>query len=160
MAANGAYKLKVPVQARFRDTDAMGHINNAVYLTYLELARMRYWEAVTGVRDFRKVDFILAHVTIDYKSPGLVDEDLEVWIRVSELKRSSFTCDYRIVEKKGGRLVAEARTVQACYDYASGKVKRLGDETRRAIAEFENDPSLFSTLGKVEKELEEGGEGG
>ncbi len=49
---------------RFRDTDAMGHINNAVYIIYLEVARQEYWRALDGTQDYRRVPFILAHVTV------------------------------------------------------------------------------------------------
>lgn len=154
------FKLKVPVQVRFRDTDAMGHVNNAVYLSYLEYARVKYWEQVLGTRDLADIDFILARAEIDFRSPVRLGEDVEVQIRTSELKRSSWTFEYRVVSKLDGRLVAEATTVQACYDYAKGRVKKLDDDRRRTIAEFENDPALFTTTAKAERALEEGGEGG
>lgn len=131
------FNAHVDVQVRFRDTDAMGHVNNAVYLSYLELARMHYWSRLTGLRDYKKVDFILARAEIDYRSQGLVDEDLRVWIRVAEMRRSSFVFDYRVEARPSGRLVAEARTVQACFDYAAQKVKRLSDDFRRAVSAFE-----------------------
>lgn len=153
------FKLKVPLQVRFRDTDAMGHVNNAVFLTYLEFARMKYWEAVTGARDYAQADFILAAAEIDYRSPLKLGEDAAVHVRVSALRRSSWVMEYRVVAGPQGRLVAEATTVQACYDYAKEKVKRLDDDTRRAIAEFENDPALFDSVGKVERALDEGGGG-
>ena len=154
------FKLKVPLQVRFRDTDAMGHVNNAVYLSYLELARMKYWEMITGLKDFSKVDLILANLEIDYRSPLMLGEDAEVQARVSELGRAGFTMEYRIVAGKAGRLIAEAATGLACYDYEKGRVKRLSEEIRRAIAEFENDPALFGAAAKAERALEEGGEGG
>ena len=154
------FKLKVPLQVRFCDTDAMGHVNNAVYLSYLELARMKYWEMITGLADFSQVPLILANVEIDYRSPLKMGEPAEVQARVSELGRAGFTLDYRIVAGKEGRLIAEATTGLACYDYEKGRVKRLSEDIRRAIAEFENDPALFAVVGKAERALEEGGEGG
>ena len=135
------FKTFIDVQVRFRDTDAMAHVNNAVYLSYLELARMRYWTELTGSRDYRGVDFILARAEIDYRSPVTVDEEVRVWVRVCELRRSSFLFEYRLEEKGSGRLVAQAKTVQACYDYAARKVKRLDDPVRRAIAAREGLPA-------------------
>ena len=125
------FTVAVDIQVRFRDTDAMGHVNNAVYLSYLEVARMHYWQLATGLKDYRKVDIILARVEIDYRAPATVDTELKVWVRVPEIRRSSFLMDYRIEEKGTQRLIAEAKTVQACYDYAANKVKRV-DETLRA----------------------------
>lgn len=152
------YKLKVPIQVRFRDTDAMGHVNNAVFLTYLEYARVAYWRAAAFARGHKDIDFILARAEVDYRSPILLSDEVEVWIRVSALRRSSFDFAYRIVEAKTGKLKAEAMTVQACYDYAKNKVKRMEPELRRALAEFENDPELLSFKDLV-RDADEGGAG-
>lgn len=118
----------IDVQTRFRDTDAMGHINNAVYLSYLEIARIEYVRQVFGVTHYRDIDFILARAEVDYRSPAYVGEVLTVEIRAVALGGASFTFAYRINEKSAGRLVAEAKTVQVSYDYQKGKVKRLSEE--------------------------------
>ncbi len=133
---SGPFKAELPVQVRFRDTDAMGHVNNAVYLSYLELARMHYWSLITGRRDYRKVDFILARAEIDYRRQATVGDELKVKVRIAELRRSSFIFEYRIEDVSGG-LVAEAKTVQACYDYARQKVARLTDDFRAKVQAFE-----------------------
>src|SRR5208282_1397830 len=107
-------------------------------LSYLELARMRYWVELTGVKDFTTVDFIVARVEIDYRYPARVDMNLRVWIRTSEVRRSSFTCEYRIEDRADGRLLAEAKSVQCMYDYPSSKVKRIDASLRDKIAAFEH----------------------
>ena len=56
------FTLTHEITPRFRDTDAMGHINNAVYVTYLEVARQAYWQALDDQSDYRRVPFILAGV--------------------------------------------------------------------------------------------------
>ena len=66
------FRVVVPIQPRFRDTDAMGHINNAVFVTYFEVARTAYWQAMTGMAHYERVPFILAHTTIDFRSPAYV----------------------------------------------------------------------------------------
>src|SRR5206468_6341536 len=81
---------------RCRDTDAMGHINTAVYVTYLEVARQEYWARLTRVQDYRPVPFILAHVTIDFRSGALVDEVLLVGIRCEWTGTKSFAFSYEI----------------------------------------------------------------
>ena len=60
------WTIVAPLKPRFRDTDAMGHINNAVYVTYLEVARQEYWRAFKHDDNYRVVPFILAHVDIDF----------------------------------------------------------------------------------------------
>ena len=122
---------------RFRDTDAMGHINNAVYVTYLEVARQVYWKRLDAHADYRRVPFILAHVTIDFRSEGLVSEVLEAGLRLEWISTRSFAFAYRIWEKTSGRTVAEATTVQVCYDYAAKKTIPMPDGLRRALEAFE-----------------------
>lgn len=126
-----------PIQVRFRDTDAMGHVNNAVYLSYLEAARLDYWRRLTGSKNWRELDIILARAEVDYRFPATVDMELTVRVRVSELRRSSFLMEYRVEETGTGRLVAEAKTVQACFDYAAGKVKRIPDALREGMRAYE-----------------------
>jgi acyl-CoA thioester hydrolase len=136
------FRLAVDIQPRFRDTDAMGHINNAVYLTYFEVARMAYWRALTGSPYYGQVPFILAHTTIDFRSPALVQEVLVVGIRVPRIGRSSFECAYRVEDGATGRLVCEGRSVQVIYDYAKGASYPVPDDLRTQMAAFEGDPTL------------------
>jgi len=122
------YKTVLDVQTRFRDMDAMGHINNAVYLSYLELARFEYLKKTLGIVRDQDVGVVVARVEIDYRSPAFHGEVLSLGVRVTRLGGASFDMDYRIEEKKTGRLVAEAKTVQVAYDFDQGKVRRLSPE--------------------------------
>ncbi len=127
------FKTTLDIQVRFRDTDAMGHINNAVYLSYLELARMEYIRQVSGITDFRGVEFILARVEIDYRSPGFVGETLVAGVRVAHIGGASFEMVYRIEDRATGRLVAEARTVQVGFDYKAGRVRRVSAQFKELV---------------------------
>ena len=131
------FTVSADIQVRFRDTDAMGHVNNAVYLSYLEIARLEYWRALVKRRDWRSLDIVVARAEVDYRYPATVDMDLVVWVRTSELKRTSFVMEYRVEEKGTGRLIAEARTVQACFDYGAGKVQRIPDSVRAGTLALE-----------------------
>jgi hypothetical protein len=75
------YRFVHPVDVRFRDLDALGHVNNAVYLTYFESARIAWWLWVTGRAGLDAVDMILARVEVDYRSPLQWGERLEVGVR-------------------------------------------------------------------------------
>ena len=130
------------IAIRWRDLDALGHVNNAVYLTYFEVARMAYWRALTGSPYYGQVPFILAHTTIDFRSPALVHEELEVGIRVSRVGRSSFECAYRVEETAARRLVCDGRSVQVIYDYARGASYPVPEELRARIHAFEGDAGL------------------
>jgi acyl-CoA thioester hydrolase len=136
------FRLWVPVRPRFRDTDAMGHLNNAVYVTYFEVARAEYWRAMTGDTNYQRVPFILAHTTIDFRSPAFVHEMLEIGIRIARLGTKSFAFDYRIVEQATRRLVCEGHSVQVIFDYERNASFPLPDPLRAAVRTFEGRPEL------------------
>jgi acyl-CoA thioester hydrolase len=123
------------LEVRFRDCDALGHVNNAVYLTYLEQARFNHWRAVglAGGEDGRRVPgVILARAEIDYRRPARYGDLLEIRIGVAAIGRTSFTYEYEIVDTDG-RIVASARTVLVSYDYAAGTPVPVSDELKHAL---------------------------
>lgn len=131
------FRVVVPVEVRFRDTDAMGHVNNAIYLTYFEVARQHYWKRLTGLKSYSDIDFILAHASIDFRSPAFVGETLQVGLRASEMRNSSFVFEYLILEAASQRVVATGKTVQVMYDYEMKRSKPLSPELREKIERLE-----------------------
>jgi acyl-CoA thioester hydrolase len=128
--------MKITVEVPYRDVDAMGHLNNVVYLSYLEWARQKYWLQMKGAVNYRDIDFIVARAEIDYRSQVRMGERLEVEIRVARIGNSSFDFLYRVTGPDG-RLVAEAKTVQVLFDWDESRSKRFTDELRARIEEFE-----------------------
>ena len=111
-------------QVRFRDVDAMGHVNNAVYSTYLEQARI----AILGGLE----PFILARVEIDFQAELREGEEVEVRSRCSHVGTKSFTLDHEIWT--GERRVAVAKSVLVGYDYDVGASVPLTENQRRRLA--------------------------
>jgi acyl-CoA thioester hydrolase len=134
------FRCAVPIQIRFRDTDAMRHVNNAVYLTYLEVARTAYWEKVFAIDSYNQVDFVLARAEIDFVKPLYVHDPTTVWIRVSEIGAKSFRFAYEVVT--GDDLAARAETVQVMFDYAANRSKPMSERQRAAILAFEAPASV------------------
>jgi acyl-CoA thioester hydrolase len=128
--------LKLTVEVPYGDIDAMGHLNNVVYLRYLEWARQKYWLSMRGSTDFLDIDFVVARCEIDYRASSYMGDVLEIEIRVTRMGRSSFDFSYRITGA-GGRLVAEAKTTQVAYDWRAGRKVELSEERRREIEAFE-----------------------
>jgi acyl-CoA thioester hydrolase len=141
--------LTIPIEVRFRDLDAIGHVNNAVYLTYLEQARLAYWAELTGRVDLRSIDIILARVEIDYRSPVSLGESLDVAVRCVSLRRSSCTLALTLTERKSGRLVAEAQNVVVYYDYAAGRSLPIPETLRQRIRELDPEVAEASASGGV-----------
>src|SRR5262245_20378926 len=90
------FAVSTDIDVRFRDTDAMGHVNNAVYLTYLEVGRQLYWKRADPVASYDRVPFVVAHVSIDFRSALRIGEVARVRLRTSWVGRSSFRMDYEL----------------------------------------------------------------
>lgn len=131
------YRLSFPIEVRFRDLDALGHVNNAVYITYFEIARTHYWRELFGINSYEQYGFLVVRTECDYRSPAHFGETLLVGTRVSELRNSSFVIEHGVTEKHGGRLVAEGKTVQVCYDPQQKKSIPIPPLVRQTISEFE-----------------------
>ena len=131
------FKIVAEVPVRFADTDALGHVNNANYLSFLESSRLEYIKTVLGRVKAEDFGVIVARIEIDYKSPAFHYETMRVGCRVSELGGSSILMDYRIEDKATGRLVARAKSVMVAFDYALGRPVRVNEEWRRKMEEFD-----------------------
>jgi acyl-CoA thioester hydrolase len=111
-------------RVRFRDCDAMGHVNNAVFSTYLEEARI---DVLGGLRPF-----ILARVEIDFRSQLRAGEEIEVGTRCSRVGTKSFDLEHQI--RADGRVVADARSVLVAYDYETESSVPLSAELRERLS--------------------------
>jgi acyl-CoA thioester hydrolase len=136
------FPVAIDITPRFRDTDAMGHVNNAVYITYFEIVRTAYWLELTGVRRYDEVPFILAHVRADFRSPAIIGETLGVGMRVTRLGGSSFDAEYRIVSREDDRLIAEGSSVMVMFDYDKQATFPIPDDLRARVRALEGRADL------------------
>ena len=124
--------LEKRIEIRWRDVDAYGHVNNAVYLNYLEEARDPLVQKVLGpITD--TWDFVLARVAIDYRAE-LTQDDAEVLVscRLDSIGRASVRTR-EVVAKLDGTVSAEARSVVVARDPSTGTSRPLTDEERAAL---------------------------
>ena len=130
--------FRTQIDVRFRDCDAMGHVNHAVYLTYLEQARWHWWRQVVGAAPTPESSIILARAECDYRAPATFGELLEVRVAVTRVGRSSFECAYQIVRVADGRLIAHAKTVQVTYDYSKGLPVPIPEALRNELERLQS----------------------
>jgi acyl-CoA thioester hydrolase len=117
---------------RFRDLDALGHVNNAVYLTYIESARFAFLHHLGAVQTLADLSIIVARIEIDFRAPVGLGEEVEVSVHASRFGGKSFDLDY--VLRVGETVVAEAKSVLVSYDYGKGEAVELPDEWREKLA--------------------------
>ena len=144
------FPVTLPLEVWFRDLDAMGHVNHAVYLTYFEQARIHYWNSLLDAlvpeqRDFRRFGFVIVRAEVDYVAPSTLGERLLVGCRATEVRGKSFVFEYRAVAIEGDRAdavlrhLASGKTVQVLYDFSRETSIPLPDELRRRIAAREGE---------------------
>jgi len=125
---------------RFSDCDPLGHVNNAVYSTYLEQARFALWRAQAGVelrraaRGEGREGFILARTEIDFRSEAHEGDELEVRLMLDGFGRTSAAYSYEVVDAATGRLVANAKSVQVWYDYQAKTPVVLTPDLKERLA--------------------------
>jgi acyl-CoA thioester hydrolase len=121
------------IEIRWRDVDAYGHVNNAVYLNYLEEARDAWVQAVLGAVSGSTWDFVLARVEIDFRAE-LTQDDGAVIVRCTLDRIGSSSVGTREeVRKQDGTISAEARSVVVPRDPATGRSRPLTDTERQAL---------------------------
>ena len=133
-------KHKTSIQIRFADIDMLGHVNNANYLTYMELARMSYFnEVVNDAVDWYKEGVILAKASIDYRRPIFINDTLFIYIEVDHISSKSFSFLYRFIVKKDGEeaTCAEGSTIMVCFDYQLNKSIVMPLKWKERIMEYE-----------------------
>lgn len=118
-----------PIEVRFRDVDALGHVNNAVVVTYFEVARYAWWRDYLNGRPFEDEGFLIARLEVDYRRPILISDAIRVEVRCSRLGNSSFDLQSRILDGNG-TLFAEGKTVQVMVQAGTARPVPIRPETR------------------------------
>ncbi len=119
-------KQKTQIQIRFSDVDKMGHVNNATYVTYFELARLNYFDSLA--KDTERIDWvnegvILAKIVMDYLQPVLMVDTVFVSTWVSRIGSKSFDMTCSIVKVVNGVEVEVAKglAVIVCFNYTTNQ---------------------------------------
>lgn len=119
-----------PIQMRFADTDALGHINNVSYIAYAETGRLAFLKALGGaVRSL-----ILAHVAVDFRKQVVFGEDVVIETWVEKIGATSVTLLQRIMAND--ILAADIRSVVVSFDYAAQRAQPWSDEARAALGAY------------------------
>jgi acyl-CoA thioester hydrolase len=125
-----AFSIRQPVT--MRDIDGFGHVNNAVYLTYVENARVAYLGEVVGVKTREQIANVMASVTIEYRAQVDYGDVLEIGVRTDTIGTKSFQLGYRLV-RQDGEVAADVTSTQVMFDFEADRAIEVPAEWRRAI---------------------------
>ena len=126
--------LSVSIQVRFVDFDGMGHVNNSVFLSYCELARMEFFRRHFEIANPTDFPFIIARAEIDYLRPlPITVENVNLDLAVSRIGTKSWDFSYTVSDPGTREVFARVMTVQVSYDYAAGATMEMKPEMREIL---------------------------
>lgn len=134
-----SYKYKTAIPTRFNDFDALGHANNAVYLTYFEMARSSYWREIIQW-DWSEMGIIIATAEIQFLKPILLNDEIFAYVRTSHVGNTSFTLEYTLVKlnhQGEEEICTVGSTVCVSFDYTINRKAAIPDVYRSRMLEFE-----------------------
>lgn len=137
---HGTFHHRLHSRVRSYDVDRQGIVHNAIYLYWLEAARIEYFRDI-GVPIDRasfvtKHRFVVAKTSIEYAAAAQFDDPYTVFTRVSFVKNSSFGFEH-VICHENGTILAVASSVLVHLNPASHKPDRIPDSYRTLISEFE-----------------------
>ncbi|MCE9581851.1 MAG: acyl-CoA thioesterase [Planctomycetes bacterium] len=122
------------VKPIWRDMDALQHVNNAVYLTYLENAREAWWQDLAG--NFGIFPFTLARIEIDYRNSATWKDEIAVKVAVTRIGTTSFDLTYEL-DAADGRRLADAKSVLVMMEEGHTAPLKIDDSLRKKMKAYE-----------------------
>jgi acyl-CoA thioester hydrolase len=129
---NRASLFRMPIELRWRDLDAFNHVNNSNFMTYLEEARIRWFESLGEEWVTDATAPLLAAVQMNYRVPIPYPSSVVVELFAERIGNTSVTIAHRIVSEDGTVLFADGHVVMVWIDRANGRPTPLPETVRRA----------------------------
>ncbi|MCI0338774.1 MAG: acyl-CoA thioesterase [Acidobacteria bacterium] len=134
------YTFWKEIEVRWGDMDSMGHVNNTVYFTYLESARVEMFRTIgiTGRQGNNSQGPTLVSVSCDFIQQVVFPAIVDVGARVESIGHRSFRMSYGLFLHGTDELVATANSVTAWIDYAAERSVEIPEELREALGKYQN----------------------
>lgn len=137
-AAEFTFRHMADVQMRFNDTDMLGHINNNAYLSYFDLGKTSYFNAVAAENvDWTHVNIVVANISVDFFSPTFLSDKVVVLTQVVSIGNKSLVMEQRLVDIITGQVKCMARTVMVGVDLTTGQSQPIAEHWVEKINKFE-----------------------
>jgi acyl-CoA thioester hydrolase len=129
------FRFSIPIQPRYADFDMLGHLNNATYLTYYEVARLYYFEEIGW--KLKDATNVVAHFEIDFLNPIVPQNEILCSIKTSSLGSKSFKMEYELISLDKSICFSRAHSVQVCIDRTTGTAVKIPDNVRQLISNYD-----------------------
>lgn len=133
-----SFKYKTNIETRFADFDMMGHVNNATYFTFMEIARTKYWKQAIQW-DWKKTGVVIAQASLEYITPVFLEDKISMYVRTSRIGKSSFDLEYLLIKMENGKeiICSKGKTVCVAFDYEAKISTPIPEEEKNKMMIFE-----------------------
>ncbi|WP_300507609.1 thioesterase family protein [uncultured Duncaniella sp.] len=132
------FRHHLPLQMRFNDIDLLGHLNNSVYLTFMDLAKARYFEEVNGGPvDIRTMGVVIVNINANFCIPTFFHEQIEAETAVVAIGEKSITLEQRIYSVPDRQVKCSCRTVMAGFDIRTNTSIPISEEWVKKFEAYE-----------------------
>ena len=140
------YKFRTNISIRFSDIDAVGHVNNAIYLTYFEIARFNYWQEAINW-NLSENGVIVGKSEVNYLKPIMLHDQIACYVRVVRIGNSSFDVMHVLVKitPHGEEICTTGKTVCISYDYKANKSILIPAKEREQMIAYDEPRLILNT---------------
>ncbi len=130
------FKYKTPIQIRYIDIDMQGHVNNAIFLSYIEQSRVDYMNTLLPNNDFNTNGLIIARTEIDYFQPIFLHDKIYCYTKISSVRNRSFTFE-NVLASDNNSIKCFAKSIMVCFNYNNNSTIHVPEHWREKILAFE-----------------------
>ncbi len=128
----------LPVQIRFNDIDMLGHLNNGIYLQFMDLGKAHYFDAVMPHKvDWHNINIVVVNINVNFYAPTYLNENIAVVTSVVAMSHRSFTMEQRVINADSGDVKCVARTIMSGFDMKTAQSAPITPEWVEAISRYE-----------------------
>jgi len=147
---NIKFNHTTPIQLRFNDFDALGHVNNSVYFSFYDLGKTTYFNVVMpDVSVSKEIGVVIANIQVSFLLPVYPGENVAVETAVVEIGNKSFKLLQQLIDVDTNEVKCICHTIMVCYDAKSKITRPISDEWRKAMLDFECNPELLKVHSKI-----------
>ncbi|MFP4108798.1 MAG: acyl-CoA thioesterase [Desulfonatronovibrio sp.] len=128
MNQNQPYEIQIKVM--HSDIDELGHVNNIVYLRWVQDAAVAHWQALASAGHQAQIFWVVLRHEIDYLAPAREGDEIIAATWVGQAKRLSFHRNTEIMRRNDRKLLARAKTFWCPINANTGKPQRVSQEIR------------------------------